>query len=157
MYGTYIGSRIQPEEFRMQTTGSKARDAIAKVHAEVDSFDGNIVAAVDSYSQVVMRYTQTADMKRHMYSVCKDASVGMKLYDVPDQDLTSFKFLLGMHALLAVERMWFLHRFGAVAQGVSHMDQTSGMLEWLDAIGFAVKKKTVATGTAALAAESTAL
>ena len=144
----------------MQATASDARVAIVKVHAEVDSFDGNMVAAVDSYSQVVTRYSQTADMKRHMYSVCTTASAGMKLYDVSDQDLTWFKFLLGMHTLLAVERMWFSHRFGddhprypltpkePAARGVPHMDPMSGMLQWLDGTGFAVKTKTVAAGYA---------
>jgi len=88
----------------MQATGSDACEAIAKVHAEVDSFDGDIIAAVDSYSHVVSRYTRTADMQQHMYAVCTTASIGMKLYDVSDDDLTAFKFLLSMHALLAAER-----------------------------------------------------
>jgi hypothetical protein len=152
----------------MEASGGDACDAIAKVHAEVDSFGGNMMAAVDSYSEVVARYSQTADLKQHMYSVCTAASVRMKLYDVPDQDLTTFRFLLGMHALLAVERMWFSHRFGAdhpmyplsaevaAAHGVLHMDQTSGMLEWLGTTGFAVKKKTVAVGSAVVSAVCTA-
>jgi len=88
----------------MLATDSDACEAIAKVHAEVDSFGGDITAAVDSYSPVVSRYARTADMQQRMYTVCTTASLGMKLYHVSDDDLTAFKFLLGMHALLAAER-----------------------------------------------------
>ena len=98
----------------MQTTGGGACEAIAKVHAEVDSFGGDIIAAVDSYSHVVSRYAQTADMQQHMYAVCTAASISMKLYDVSDDDLMAFRFLLGMHALLAAERTGSPQRFGAL-------------------------------------------
>ena len=101
---------------KVDTQSVHVKQAIESVHSELDDFHGYHVAAVVSYSTVVPRYSSCQIMHQHMHSVCESAIAGINFQGFDAFKLTLFKFLLGMHVLVAEERPCFPHQSGLVYQ-----------------------------------------
>jgi len=101
---------------KVDTQSVHVKQAIESVHSELDDFHGNHVSAVASYSTVVARYSSCQIMHQHMHCVCESATAGIDFQGFDAFELTLFKFLLGMHALVAEERLCFPHQSGLVYQ-----------------------------------------